>query len=270
MAERKLKKVKKSKVGPKKVNVYATDGSVKKQIELPKIFHTEFRPDLISRASVSIIANTQQPFSPKPGAGMRHAVSTWGKGHGVSRVQRLKGASTAAQSPNNVGGRRAHPPRVNEDRTKSMNRKEMRLARTSALAATSEFSRVIKRGHKLPNDVTVPIILEDNAEKIETTKEAVGLLRTIGLDDELARAENGRRIRAGRGKMRGRKHRERKSVLIVVSGACPARKSFANIIGVDVAAVDNLNVEQLAPGGLSGRLTLISESALSRIGEWAS
>ena len=276
MAEKKVKKiVKKLPAGaaagdfvPTKINVYGIDGSVTKQIDLPKAFSTEFRPDLISRASVSIVANSRQPYAPKPRAGMRHSVSTWGKGRGVSRSQRKVGQFTGAQSPEAVGGRRAHPPRIETDRTKKMNTKEMKLARMSALAAIANPQRVQARGHKFLDGVTLPVILIDDAEKIESTKEAVNLLEKLGLYDDLVRAENGKRIRAGRGKMRGRKYRTRKSVLIVTSGACPARRSFSNITGVDVTTVDNLNVQQLAPGGLPGRLTVMSESALVKIGGW--
>jgi len=272
MPEKKVvKKMKKAHRAPsKKLNVYGIDGSVKKQIDIPKIFEADYRPDLIGRASVSINSNSRQPYAPKPGAGMRHSVSTWGKGHGVSRVQRLMGSSTAAQSPGNVGGRRAHPPRVNEKRSKKMNRKEMRLARLSALAAIADYHKVVARGHKLPQDATVPIVLENDLEKIETTKDAVALLDKVGLGDEMTRAENGKRTRAGRGKMRGRKYRIRKSLLVVCSGKCPAIKSFSNLTGVDVACVDSLNVELLAPGGLAGRLTIMSEAALDRLAGWAS
>lgn len=270
MAEKKIKKVKRTQQIPRRVNVYSLDGEIKREVELPAAFVTEYRPDVIGRASVSIIANRRQPYAPKATAGMRHSVSTWGKGHGVSRVQRLKQGATAAQSPNNVTGRRAHPPKVDKDLKKRMNRKEMRYARLSALAATANPARVGMRGHKIPEELTVPVILENELENIASTKEAVALLERIGLSDELERARQGRRIRAGRGKMRGRKYRNRRSVLVVISENCSARRSFANITGVDVSTVDSLNVETLAPGGMAGRLTIMSESALSKIGEWAS
>lgn len=277
MAEKRVKKVVKAtpaaataeKFVLKKINVYGIDGAVKKQIDLPKAFSTEFRPDLISKASVAIIANSRQPYSPKPRAGLRHSVSTWGKGRGVSRSQRIVGSFRGAQSPEAVGGRRAHPPRIETDRTKKVNAKEMKFARLSALAAIANPQRVQARGHKFAEGVTLPVVLSDEAEKIETTKEAIALLDKIGLTDDLVRAENSKRIRAGRGKMRGRKYRNRKSVLIVTSGSCPAKRSFSNITGVDVTTVDSLNVDQLAPGGLAGRLTIISEAALNKIGGWA-
>ena len=39
-------------------------------------------------------------------------------------------------------------------------------------------------------------------------------------------------------------------------------KAAANIPGVDVVLVKNLNAEMLAPGGKAGRLTLFTKSAL--------
>lgn len=275
MAEKKVRATKKKKVGKKKaksrkIKVYAMDGSVSKEIKLPEVFSSAFRPDIISRASVSIWANRRQPYAPKSTAGMRHAVSTWGKGRGVSRVQRLKQGSTAAQSPGNVGGRRAHPPRIVKDMKKRMNRKEMQLARISALAAVSDREKVENRGHRIPDDITLPVIIENDLEEIKTTKDAIGLLESIGLTDDLKRAEDGRTIRAGRGKMRGRRYRTRKSLLIIVSDSCPAQRSFSNLLGVDVASAKSLNVDLLAPGGLPGRLTLMSEAALTEVGRWSS
>jgi len=271
MAEKKAKRAKKRAKKPlEKLNVYGLDGSVSKQIKVPEIFHVDYRPDIISRASDSIWANRRQPYAPKSTAGMRHAVSTWGKGHGVSRIQRLKRGSRAAQSPGAVGGRRAHPPKLKKELGKSINRKEMRFARLSALAATSDPAKVKARGHRIPEEITLPVIVESDIEQIGTTKEAIDLLDKIGLTDDLSRAQDGKSIRAGRGKMRGRKYRGRKSLLVVVAGDCPAKRSFSNIPGVDIAYVSSLNVDQLAPGGMPGRLTLISETAFTEIGRWSS
>lgn len=269
MVEVKARKVKRAGRAPGKANVYSLDGSVKKEIDLPVAFNTELRPDIISRASVSIRSNRRQAYAPKRTAGMRHSVHTWGKGHGVARVQRLRQGSKGAQAPFTVGGRRAHPPKVIKDLSKGMNRKEMKLARMSALAAASNSQSVRSRGHAFPDDITLPIIVEDELENITSTKDALGVLEKIGLSDDLQRAIEGKRIRAGRGKMRGRKYRTRKSLLVVLSSNSPARRSFSNILGVDVSAANNLNVDKLAPGGMPGRLMLISESALNEIGKWS-
>ena len=91
------------------------DGEKTGTLTLPSIFNEPFRPDLIRKAFSVEMANKRQPYGPSKGAGMRHAVSTWGKGRGTARVQRLTSGRTAAESPNNVGGRRAHPPKVEKN-----------------------------------------------------------------------------------------------------------------------------------------------------------
>src|SRR5690554_6665519 len=95
----------------KQTNVYKVTGDVSGKIDVPVAFESEYRPDIIKKAVLAAAANGRQPYGPSREAGMRHSVSTWGKGRGVSRVQRLKAGKKAAESPNNVSGRRAHPPR---------------------------------------------------------------------------------------------------------------------------------------------------------------
>jgi len=217
----------------------------------------------------AIEANARQPYGPKPTAGMRHSVETWGKGRGVSRVQRLMGSSTAAQSPNNVGGRRAHPPKVEKDLGKKINRKELFFAKLSALHATSEAELVKSRGHRFDQKLTVPVVVKDDFESVESTKDAVAALESIGVYDDVERAINGRNIRAGRGKMRGRRHRIPRSLLVVLSKECTGGRSVRNLPGVDVVTPNSLNASLLAPGGAPGRLMVITEGALQAIGGWS-
>ncbi|MCJ7463377.1 MAG: 50S ribosomal protein L4 [Thermoplasmata archaeon] len=272
MAEKKVKKIKAEEevtnTTPGKLNVYDLEGKVTGETILPEIFKIEYRPDIIRRAVTAIEANKRQPYAPSPTAGMRHSVSTWGKGRGVSRVQRLMGSSTAAQSPNNVGGRRAHPPKVEKDLGKKINKKELMLGKLGALRATSEAVLVKARGHKFDEKLTVPIIVKDDFEDIKSTHEAVKALSSIGVYDDVQRAIDGKNIRAGRGKMRGRRYRIPKSLLVVVSKECKGGRSVRNLPGIDVVTPNALNASVLAPGGAPGRLMLVSESALLTIGGW--
>lgn len=272
MAEKKSKKIKaeeaEKKLAPGTVKVYDLKGEVAGEANLPDQFMAEYRPDIIRRAVVAIEANARQPYAPKPTAGMRHSVQTWGKGRGVSRVQRLMGSSTAAQSPNNVGGRRAHPPKVEKDLGKKINKKELLLAKLAALHATSVPELVKARGHRFEEGVTLPVVVKDDFESIKSTKEAVSALESIGVYDDVLRADNGKSIRAGRGKMRGRRYRVPKSILVVTSKDCSGGRSVRNLPGVDVATPKSLNASMLAPGGAPGRLMLITESALGEIGGW--
>jgi large subunit ribosomal protein L4e len=262
---------KKGKPKPKKVekvNLYSINGKTKKKINLPKVFFEEVRTDIIRRAVKASQANRRQPYGPNPKSGMRHAVSTWGKGRGVARVQRLSQGRTAAESPNVVGGRRAHPPRPKRDWSEKINNKERKKARNSALSATKEAKLVARRGHKFKKSITVPIVVEDSFEKITTVKEAVSTLRKLGVRGDLERARNGVHIRAGRGKMRGRKYRKPKSLLLVVKDHEKASRGFGNLPGIDVTTPAHLNIELLAPGGMPGRLTLFTEGALKQLEGW--
>lgn len=253
-----------------KVKIYDLSGGSSSETDLPAPFAVEYRPDLIRRAVTSIEANKRQPYGPSPTAGARHSVQTWGKGRGVSRVQRLMGSSHAAQSPNNVGGRRAHPPKVDKDLGKKINRKEMMLAKLSALHATSLPEIVRARGHRFEEELTVPIVVKDDLESIKTTKEAIEALSSIGVYEDVERAKEGKKIRAGRGTMRSRKYRMPRSVLVVLSKECASSRSFRNLSGVEVATPNSLNASILAPGGDPGRLMVVSETALSQIGAWKS
>src|SRR5213083_566533 len=86
------------------VHVYSLDGDVVKTIDLPTVFRSDIRLDLIRRAVTAFQANRRQPYGPGIGAGMRHSVRWSGKGHGVSRVPRLRGTMTGAQAPGTVAG----------------------------------------------------------------------------------------------------------------------------------------------------------------------
>jgi len=268
MVERKqpVKRAKKTEQASSNVNIYGTDGSVKGKVGLPVVFSTPYRPDLIRRAVLTARANRRQRYGPSKVAGMRHSVSTWGKGRGVSRVQRMVGSKTAAESPNNVGGRRAHPPRVEHYFTQKMNKKERSMAKASALAATSDPSKVKGRGHKLKEGITLPVVVEDDIEAYSKAGDIVSLLRSLGLEADLERAKEGTHIRAGRGKMRGRKYRTPRSVLFVASPGSPILIGARNIPGVSTATPMGLNTEALAPGGDPGRLLVLSKKALASLG----
>ena len=248
-----------------KVNLYALDGTVKEKIDLPKVFETPYRPDIIKKSFEVIHSNQRQPYGSDPLAGTRHAVASVGKGRGMSRVPRLTQGQAAALAPNVVGGRRAHPPKVARDWKEKMNKKENKLARNSALAATATKEIVTKRGHRFDEKVTLPIVIEDDFENLKKTKEVLEVLEKIGIDADILRSANGKHVRAGRGKMRGRRYRTPKSLLIV-SLKPGIEKSSENLSGVDIAKPQQLNIEHLAPGGIAGRLTVFTKSALTKLG----
>ena len=238
-------------------------GNVVRKIELPAVFDSDYRPDLIKKAVLAAQANRLQPYGPRLYAGMETSARSWGSGRGVAQIPRLVNSSRAARVPQARGGRRAHPPKPETDRTEKVNTKERRYAIRSAIAATTDPTLVSLRGHIF--EAELPIIAENALENLEKTKQVIDFLTAAGVYDDVLRAKYGRHIRAGRGKLRGRKYKHKKSVLIVAGGNAPILKAARNLPGVDVATVDFLSTELLAPGTHAGRLTIWTEAAIEKL-----
>ncbi len=252
-------------------NVYAVNGGVAGTVEVPEAFATPYRPDIIKKAVLAAAANGRQPYGPGARSGMRHAVSFRGKGTGSARNQRIHGLGKAGESPNNVSGRRAHPPVPERNWAQKVNKKEAKIARASALAATGCADCVKARGHQFDDSVSFPIVVEDALNDVQQTSAVIELFEKIGIGYDLDRAKDGRKIRAGRGTMRNRKYRTPVSVLIVVADeerSAPIFKSASNIPGVTVEEVKTINTSILAPGGDAGRLTVYTKAAIDAIGGW--
>jgi len=256
----------------KVATVYDLEGREVGRIELPEVFSHEVREDIIKRAYLAALTARIQPQGRDPMAGKRTTAESWGVGYGIARVPRVKGerhprAASAAFVTMAVGGRRAHAPTVEKKIRERINKKERRLAIKSAIAATAIRELVERRGHILPPKLSLPIVVKAEIEEIETTKQAKEFLLKMGLWDDVERVSERVKIRAGKGKMRGRRYREGKSLLVVFSGRCKAVKAFRNLPGVNVAYIKNLSVLHLAPGGVPGRLTLWSENAIKMLAE---
>lgn len=256
------------------------DGKDRGSVTLPSQFSEEYRPDLIQRAVLSLQARARTPYGAHPEAGKRASAELSRRrrkyrgsyGAGISRVPRKimtrRGTRmfwVGAFAPGTVGGRRAHPPKSAKIWEQKLNKTENRKAIRSALAATMNRDLVVARGHKAPKEY--PFILSDDFEAIAKTREAMAAFAVLSLGEELERADT-KKVRAGKGTMRGRKYKRRKGPLVVV-GTDAAKIGFSarNIPGVDVVVVDELNAELLAPGTHAGRITLYTESAIKRLAD---
>ena len=250
-----------------KVNVYTLEGGIKGQVELPKVFEYPYRPDLIRMAVRIFQLNRVQPHGVKERAGMKVAES-WGPGHGTSKmVPRIGNTSRGANLPNARGGRAGHPPTTKKVWKRKMNKKMGRLAKYSALSATANKDIVAKRGHRFTEELTLPVVVEDSIENITKVKDSIDMLKKIGIYDDILRASE-KRVRGGKGKIRGRRYKKKKSVLIVVKNKENVLKGFGNLPGVDIVTPSELNAEILAPGTHAGRLTIFSEGAIEDIRRW--
>ncbi len=247
-----------------KANVYSLEGEITEEIELPPVFETEYRPDIIKRAVLSCISKRIQPRGTKKEAGKRHVAHYLGKNRGISRTPRLSSAGRrAAFVPQAVGGRRAHPPKKEKIYAEKINRKEKQLAVRSAISMSANPDIVRARGHKIDGIKEIPLIVEDSVEELEKTQEVAEVFENLGAHQDVERARK-RKVRAGKGKMRGRKYKKKKGPLLVTTKPVTCAR---NLAGVDVVCVENLGPEHLAPGTHPGRLVIWTKSAIQKLEE---
>jgi len=257
-----------------KVQVLSVDGKPKGEANLGAAFKTAIRKDIVQRVFVSEQAGKRQPYGTDPLAGDRSSAHYHGSRHvkwtmmnkEMARMKRIHGQGylnyTARVVPFATKGRRAHPPKVERNWTQKVNKKERILALKSALTASTMKDWVLLRGHKAEN-LNFPLVVENKFEELKSTKIVMQTLKVLGLGNELERTSEVK-IRAGRGKMRGRRYKVKKGPLLVVTKNT-LKQSAGNILGVDVATPKELNITLLAPGGQPGRLTIFSEAALEEL-----
>ncbi len=252
-----------------KTTLYSSDGKKKSQIELPKIFRMRVREEIVQKYFEA--DKFIQPYSPFVGAGQRQSASgtishkrhDW-KGHygkGISRAPRKtmwrRGTQflwVGAQVPGARGGRKAHPP-LGIKKEKKINKKEIALAMNSAFAATANKDIVFKRYSSMEKINEVPFVIESIPEK---TKSFFEMLQNI-LGENFKLAFKKKTIRAGKGKLRGRKYKSNAGILIVTSSG-----EKAKLKGLDIKQVDDIKISDLYP---LGRLTVYTEKALEELGK---
>jgi len=148
-----------------------------------------------------------------------------------------------------------------------VNQNQRRFAVVSALAASALPSLVLARGHRIEQIEEVPLVVSSAAESFKKTKEAVALLKSLKAYSDVTKVSNSRKIRAGVGKIRNRRHRQRRGPLIVYNEDNGIVKAFRNLPGVEIVNVTRLNLLQLAPGGHLGRFVIWTEGAFALLDE---
>ena len=259
-----------------KTQILNIDGKKLKEINLPKCFSAEIRKDIV--AKVLEVKKIQQPYAPSPVAGNQHSASgkikhrrhVWKThyGQGISRIPR-KSVSRRGDRFNWIGavvpfargGRRAHPPKIlSMINTKSINKKELKIALMSAISATANGKEIANRYASLKNKKVgnVPFVVEAKLVSLKT-KELISSLKKILGKDLFELALQKKSVRAGKGKLRGRKYKSTAGLLLVV-GKDETLKTSA----FDVVDVKNLGVRDLAKGGV-GRITIYTEGAINEL-----
>jgi large subunit ribosomal protein L4e len=262
-----------------KIPILTTNNTEVGKKDLPQRFAQAVRPDVVKRAVLAIRGNSRQSYGSDVRAGMKHATELSRRrhdykssyGHGISRVPRKtlnhRGARffwVGAQMPGTVGGRRAHPPKVEKVWAQKINKKEKQLALQSALSATMIKEAVAANGHKVP--AQYPFIIETKFEELTKTKDVLAALEKLGFKEELTRSAVKRKAR-GKGKARGRRTKKARGPLVVVSGTCKVQKAARNIPGIEVVHVNELNTALLTHDIKPGRLTLFTDAAIDAMGK---
>jgi large subunit ribosomal protein L4e len=252
----------------KTAKIFNLEGKPIGKVDLPSVFGTPLRPDVIKRAVLAIQSTRIQPQGRDPMAGKRTTAESQGTGGGKARIPRVKGgAGRGAFAPGTVKGRAGHPPTSEKKIIKKIPKKEKRLALFSAIAATASKEIVSARGHSIEDVPEIPLVVTDDMEQLNKTKEVEETLTRLGILSDIYRVRESRKIRAGKGKLRGRKMKQAVGPLLVVAENKGIVDAAKNIPGVDAVIVTNLNAELLAPGTHPGRLTIWTSSAIVKLNE---
>jgi len=248
--------------------VFDLEGKKVGRVKIPSVFNTSLRPDVIKKAVVAIQTHRIQPQGRDVMAGKRTTARSWGVGHGIARIPRLRDSRRAALAPGTVGGRQAHPPVVEKKIKKKIPKKEKRLALFSAIAATGLKEVVAERGHIVDDVPELPLVVTDDIQNLRRTQEVKDAFAKLGVWPDVCRVKESIKIRAGKGKMRGRRKKMGVGPLIVISENGGIMEAARNLPGVDVSFVKDLNPEILAPGTHPGRLTVWTKSSIEELRRW--
>ncbi len=253
-----------------KLQVLNKEGKKVKEMDT-KLFEEPIRIDIISK--IVEAEKIRQPFSNTFRAGMdrsasgnvRHRRHVWKShyGRGMSRIPRKAMSRRGTQFswvgaivPFARGGRRAHPPKGSTGLVK-INRKEAIKALLSSLSYVADNKAIEKKYARIEKvEGTFPLIVEDKVVELKT-KDFLDSLKKI-LGDLYSVAVQEKSVRAGKGKMRGRKYKQNAGLLVIVGN-----DEDKNVNGIDIIKVNDLSVSDLASGG--ARLTLFSEKAIEEL-----
>jgi large subunit ribosomal protein L4e len=254
-----------------KTNVYNLEGSKMESLEVPKVFNINPREDLIKKAFEVAQSKRVQPQGRDKNAGLRTTAEGWGTGHGLSRAPRIKGsgfptARNVGRVPFAKGGRRTHPIKQNKNIKKKINKKTKKLAILSAISASAKSYWITQRGHLIDKVPQIPLIIDDKVQTIKKTSKIYSILCNLGFEEELAKIKKKyKKIRSGKGKRRGRKYKKAKSILIIIKEDFGIMRAARNIPGVDILEIRNLSINDLAPGGQAGRVSIWTKSAFNEL-----
>lgn len=251
---------------PPVVQVFSVSGVAQRSINVPTVFSAPVRSDIVQFVHTQVNKNKRQARAVSVKAGHQTSATSWGTGRAVARIPRVSGGGThragqAAFGNMCRGGRMFAPTKVFRKWHVKVNLNQRRFATCSAVAASALAPLVMARGHRIDKVEEIPLVVENAIESLKKTKDAIALLTSLNAMQDVEKVQSSKKLRAGLGKLRNRRHTQRRGPLIIYNKDDGLVKAFRNIPGVEVASVNSLNILQLAPGGHVGRFVIWSSDA---------
>eukprot|EP00535_Pseudo-nitzschia_heimii_P002754 CAMPEP_0197183006 /NCGR_PEP_ID=MMETSP1423-20130617/7242_1 /TAXON_ID=476441 /ORGANISM="Pseudo-nitzschia heimii, Strain UNC1101" /LENGTH=382 /DNA_ID=CAMNT_0042633529 /DNA_START=72 /DNA_END=1220 /DNA_ORIENTATION=+ len=252
------------------VSVFSLSGDKAGETTLPEVMTAPLRPDIVQFVHTNMNKNKRQAYAVSIRAGKQVSASSWGTGRAVARIPRVGGGGTSRSGQGAFGnmcrgGRMFAPTKTWRKWHKKVNIGQKRYAVASALAASAVPALVMARGHVVDEVPEVPLVLDTSIESTKKTSAAKDILSAVGALDDVEKAGDSKKIRAGKGKMRNRRYTMRRGPLIIYAQNDGIELAFRNLPGVELCCVDRLNLLQLAPGGHMGRFCVWSQAALDSL-----
>ncbi|EFX01174.1 60S ribosomal protein [Grosmannia clavigera kw1407] len=259
------------------VTIHGADGKPTSTSQpIPAVFLSPIRPDIVQQVHTGMAKNKRQPYSVSEKAGHQTSAESWGTGRAVARIPRVSGGGTHRAGQAAFGnmcrsGRMFAPTKIWRKWHVKINQGQKRFATASAVAASGVAPLLLARGHKISSIPEVPLVVDSAAfaeAAYAKTAKAVALLTALGAGDELSKVRNSKKLRAGKGKLRGRRYRQRRGPLFIYDPEVDGKElvhGFRNIPGVETNSVFALNLLQLAPGGHLGRFVIWTSAAFAAL-----
>jgi len=242
-----------------KVNVYSSeDKFFVDSVNLPEIFLSPIRIDILKFVFLNMAKNKRQSYSVNQSSGMNTSAISWGTGRAVARIPRVKGSGTNRSGQGAVGnfcrgGRMFSPTTIWRKWHHKIIKNQRRQAIITSIACSGLVSIVMARGHKISETPEIPLVIESCVESVICTKFGQTTLRNIGAFSDIKDKKKKKTLKAGKGKLRNRRRKKYLGPLIIFEKNA---RAFRNISGIETCCIDFLNLQKLAPGGHVGRFCI--------------
>ena len=239
------------------------------ELEIPKVFESNIRDDIVKKVHDAMFSKQYYTVFPLAGKqSSKHKQSHCRRkfktlyGKGISRVPRKAMWRRGDQfywvgvyNPGIRGGRAPHAPKGFR-RPRYINKKEKIIALKSCLAATASKD-ILQKNYPNLSVSSFPLIIQSKILD-KKTKEIEKFI-----EDQKINIKAEKKVRHGIGKVRGRKYKNTRKVLLVLSDKEKSKIQKLKGLNVNITNTSQLNVKELSLNGKPGKLTIYTENAIN-------